>query len=75
MKTLFGVSRLGLLVSVLAILVSFCLRPGYMATLMTHGSDAALYSGFAERYCWRRALVRGDGLRARLKSKTLRCWP
>ena len=30
---LFGL-RLGLLVSVLAILVSFCLRPGYILTLM-----------------------------------------
>lgn len=31
---LFGL-RLGLLVSVLAILASFCLRPGYMSTLMS----------------------------------------
>ncbi len=29
LAALFGVRRLGLLVSVLAILVSFCLRPGY----------------------------------------------
>lgn len=36
---LFGL-RLGLLVSVLAILVSFCLRPGYVATLMS--ADDAL---------------------------------
>lgn len=36
---LFGL-RLGLLISVLAILVSFCLRPGYMSTLMT--ADGAL---------------------------------
>lgn len=36
---LFGL-RLGLLVSVLAILASFCLRPGYMSTLMS--ADGAL---------------------------------
>ncbi|HBU8852207.1 dimethyl sulfoxide reductase anchor subunit [Citrobacter sp. Cs237] len=36
---LFGL-RLGLLISVLAILVSFCLRPGYMTTLMS--ADGAL---------------------------------
>lgn len=36
---LFGL-RLGLLVSVLAILVSFCLRPGYVSTLMS--ADDAL---------------------------------
>ncbi|WP_336221742.1 dimethyl sulfoxide reductase anchor subunit family protein [Citrobacter amalonaticus] len=36
---LFGL-RLGLLVSVLAILLSFCLRPGYMASLMS--ADSAL---------------------------------
>ncbi|MFN2792614.1 dimethyl sulfoxide reductase anchor subunit family protein, partial [Salmonella enterica subsp. enterica serovar Typhimurium] len=40
LAALFGVRRLGLLVSVLAILVSFCLRPGYMATLMS--ADSAL---------------------------------
>ena len=36
---LFGL-RLGLMVSVLAILVSFCLRPGYMSSLMS--ADEAL---------------------------------
>ncbi|EMB4690483.1 dimethyl sulfoxide reductase anchor subunit family protein [Citrobacter freundii] len=34
LAALFGARRLGLLVSVLAILASFCLRPGYMLTLM-----------------------------------------
>ncbi len=58
LAALFGVRRLGLLVSVLAILVSFCLRPGYMATLMSADSalTAAQHSWFtAQRYCWRRA--------------------
>ena len=35
LAALFGVRRLGLLVSVLAILASFCLRPGYISTLMS----------------------------------------
>lgn len=35
LAALFGVRRLGLIVSVLAILASFCLRPGYMSTLMS----------------------------------------
>ncbi|MEX3018287.1 dimethyl sulfoxide reductase anchor subunit family protein [Kluyvera sp. STS39-E] len=34
LAALFGARRLGLPMSVLAILVSFCLRPGYMSTLM-----------------------------------------
>ncbi|MEE3650076.1 MULTISPECIES: dimethyl sulfoxide reductase anchor subunit family protein [unclassified Brenneria] len=38
----FGARRLGLSVSLLAILVSFCLRPGYLSTLMT--ADGALTS-------------------------------
>ncbi|HAT1573902.1 TPA: dimethyl sulfoxide reductase anchor subunit [Raoultella ornithinolytica] len=34
LAALFGIRRLGLMVSVVAILFSFCLRPGYMSTLM-----------------------------------------
>lgn len=41
----FGVRRLGLIVSVLAILASFCLRPGYLSTVMM--ADGALASAQA----------------------------
>lgn len=40
LAAVFGARRLGLSVSVLATLASFCLRPGYMATLMQ--ADGAL---------------------------------
>ncbi|MCW2475220.1 DmsC/YnfH family molybdoenzyme membrane anchor subunit [Candidatus Symbiopectobacterium sp. NZEC151] len=42
LAAVLGARRIGLAVSVLATLVSFCLRPGYMATLMS--ADSALTS-------------------------------
>lgn len=35
LAALLGLRRIGLVVSILAILASFCLRPGYMSTLMS----------------------------------------
>ncbi|ECI0429574.1 dimethyl sulfoxide reductase [Salmonella enterica subsp. enterica] len=64
LAALFGVRRLGLLVSVLAILVSFCLRPGYMATLMS----AAQHSWFTAQAILLAAGVVGVVVCARLKS-------
>ncbi|AXR40384.1 dimethyl sulfoxide reductase [Salmonella enterica subsp. enterica] len=64
LAALFGVRRLGLLVSVLAILVSFCLRPGYMATLMS----AAQHSWFTAQAVLLAAGVVGVVVCARLKS-------
>ncbi|ECA3405192.1 dimethyl sulfoxide reductase [Salmonella enterica subsp. enterica serovar Reading] len=61
---------LGLLVSVLAILVSFCLRPGYMATLMSADSalTAAQHSWFTAQAILLAAGVVGVVVCARLKS-------
>ncbi len=70
LAALFGVRRLGLLVSVLAILVSFCLRPGYMATLMSADSalTAAQHSWFTAQAILLAAGVVGVVVCARLKS-------
>ncbi|EAB7165663.1 dimethyl sulfoxide reductase [Salmonella enterica subsp. enterica] len=70
LAALFGVRRLGLLVSVLAILVSFCLRPGYMATLMSADSalTAAQHSWFTAQAVLLAAGVVGVVVCARLKS-------
>ncbi|MGS9154666.1 dimethyl sulfoxide reductase anchor subunit family protein, partial [Salmonella enterica subsp. enterica serovar Infantis] len=67
---LFGVRRLGLLVSVLAIFVSFCLRPGYMATLMSAdiALTAAQHSWFTAQAILLSAGVVGVVVCARLKS-------
>ncbi|EQC1557718.1 dimethyl sulfoxide reductase anchor subunit family protein [Citrobacter amalonaticus] len=51
---LFGL-RLGLLVSVLAILVSFCLRPGYVSTLMS--ADDALMAAQTSWFTAQAALL------------------
>lgn len=66
LAALFGVRRLGLLVSVLAILVSFCLRPGYMATLMSADSalTAAQHSWLPPGDIAGGGCGRGGGLRA-----------
>ncbi|EHG1575161.1 dimethyl sulfoxide reductase anchor subunit [Salmonella enterica subsp. enterica serovar 4,[5],12:b:-] len=70
LAALFGVRRLGLLVSVLAILVSFCLRPGYMATLMSADSalTAAQHSWFTAQAILLAAGVVGVVVCACLKS-------
>ena len=60
LAALFGVRRLGLLVSVLAILASFCLRPGYISTLMSADGviTAAQSTGLPLRpFCWRWVLL------------------
>ncbi len=71
LAALFGVRRLGLLVSVLAILASFCLRPGYISTLMSaDGVITAAQSTWVlplRPFCWRWVLLRAL-LYARMKS-------
>lgn len=70
LAALFGVYRLGLLVSMLAILASFCLHPGYMSTLMRadHMLTSAQNNWFTAQAVLLALGVLGTAMYSRLKT-------